>query len=96
MVFFKFLFITLVVVWFVGLIIRATFSRWLRKNAEAYNRAADKARKESARQARDARRREGDVTVERMAAAAEKQVARGVGEYVEYEEVSIEETSEEE
>lgn len=85
--FLKFILILLAVVWFVGLIIRATFSRFLRKNAETYQRAAQQAQKE----ARTQRRREGEVTVEATHAAAEKKVNRGVGEYVEFEEITVKE-----
>jgi Na+-transporting methylmalonyl-CoA/oxaloacetate decarboxylase gamma subunit len=84
-VFAKFLIIFFIVVWFVGLIIRATFSRFLRKQTEAYQQAAKKAQREAERKARG--NREGDVTVEATRAAAEKKVNRGVGEYVEFEEI---------
>ena len=87
MAFFKFLFITLAVVWFVGLILRATFSRFLRKSAEQYNRAAKEAQREAQRQARG--RREGDITVEATRGSTGKKVNRGVGEYVEFEEITI-------
>lgn len=93
MVFLKFLLIFLAVVWFVGLVIRATFSRWLRKRTEEFNRAAKEAQRETQRQAHG--RREGEVTVESTGVAAEKKVNRSVGEYVEFEEVTIvEENSE--
>lgn len=82
MVFFKFLFIFLVVVWFMGLILRATFSRLLRKSAENYNKAAAEAQ----RRARDARKREGEITVE-SSAGGDKKIKREVGEYVEFEEI---------
>ncbi len=72
-------------IWFVGLILRATFSRWLRRRTEEYNRAA----KEAQRQARTRGRREGDVTVEATRASVEKKVRGGVGEYVEFEEVTV-------
>ncbi len=85
--FLKFLLIFLVVVWFVGLILRATFSRFLKRTAENYNRAAEAATKEAQRQARDARRKVGEVTVEQGAATGAKKVNRTVGEYVEFEEV---------
>ncbi len=81
--FWKFLIILLAVVWFVGLIVRATFSRFLRKQTEAYQRAA----KEAQRQARAKGRREGEVTVEATRAQVDKKVSRGVGEYVEFEEI---------
>lgn len=81
--FWKFLVILLAVVWFVGLIVRATFSRFLRKQTEAYQRAA----KEAQRQARAKGRREGEVTVEATRAQVDKKVSRGVGEYVEFEEI---------
>jgi hypothetical protein len=71
--------------WFAGLIIRATFSRFLRKGAEAYNRAAKQAENEARRQSRG--KREGEVTVEKTEGAVEKRVRRDVGDYVEYEEV---------
>ncbi len=77
--------IFLAVVWFVGLIIRATFSRFLRRQTEAYNRAAKEAQREAQRQARG--RREGDVTVEATRRSTEKKVNRSVGEYVEFEEI---------
>jgi Na+-transporting methylmalonyl-CoA/oxaloacetate decarboxylase gamma subunit len=82
----KFLFFLLVAVWFVSLILRATFNRFLRKNAEAYNRAAKEAQRQAQRQARS--KREGDVTVEASRGAVSKRVNRGVGEYVEFEEVT--------
>ena len=81
--FLKVLFIFLAVVWFVGLIIRATFSRFLRKQTEAYQRAA----KEAQRQARARGKREGEVTVEATRDATGKKVNRSVGEYVEFEEI---------
>ena len=83
----KFLFIFLAVIWFVGLILRATFSRFLRRSAEQYNRAAKEAQREAQRQARG--RREGEVTVEAARTATEKKVNRSVGEYVEFEEVTV-------
>ena len=82
-----FLFFLFAGIWFVGLIIRAALGRWLRKRAEEYNRAAQRAQRE----ARRSGRREGEVTVEATRAAAEKKVNRGVGEYVEFEEVEISE-----
>jgi Na+-transporting methylmalonyl-CoA/oxaloacetate decarboxylase gamma subunit len=72
-------------IWFVGLIIRSTFSRWLRRRTEEYNRAA----KEAQREARSRGRREGEVRVEATRATVEKKVNRGVGEYVEFEEITI-------
>jgi Na+-transporting methylmalonyl-CoA/oxaloacetate decarboxylase gamma subunit len=87
--FLKFLFILFVVVWFVGLVVRATFSRWLRRRTEEYNRAATEAQ----RQARARARREGDVTVEATRVEAEKRVRGGVGEYVEFEEVTTDENA---
>jgi Na+-transporting methylmalonyl-CoA/oxaloacetate decarboxylase gamma subunit len=89
--FLKFLFILFVVVWFVGLVVRATFSRWLRRRTEEYNRAASEAQ----RQARTRARREGDVTVEATRAETEKRVRGGVGEYVEFEEVTVTEENSE-
>jgi Na+-transporting methylmalonyl-CoA/oxaloacetate decarboxylase gamma subunit len=83
--FWTFLIILLAVVWFVGLIIRATFSRFLRKQTEAYQRAA----KEAQRQARARSRREGEVTVEATSSQSGKKVRRGVGEYVEFEEITV-------
>ncbi len=83
--FLKFLLIFLAVVWFVGLIIRATFSRFLRRQTEAYQRAA----KEAQRQARNKGRREGEVTVEATRSQTGKKVNRGVGEYVEFEEITV-------
>lgn len=77
-------------IWFVGLIARATLSRWLRKRTEEYNRAA----KEARRQASARGKHEGEVTVETTRAAAEKKVNRGVGEYVEFEEITITTTEE--
>ncbi len=70
-------------IWFVGLVIRTTFSRFLRRQTEAYQRAA----KEAQRQARARGKREGDITVETTQAAESKKVSRNVGEYVEFEEI---------
>jgi nitrogen fixation protein FixH len=83
--FWKFLLIMLAVIWFTGLIIRATFSRFLRKRTEEFNRAAKEAQREAARRGR----REGEVRVEATRAAVEKKVSRGVGEYVEFEEITV-------
>jgi Na+-transporting methylmalonyl-CoA/oxaloacetate decarboxylase gamma subunit len=83
--FLKFILILLVVVWFVGLVIRATFSRFLRKRTEEFNRAARQAQ----RQAQSRGRREGEVRVEATGPAVEKKVSRGVGEYVEFEEIDV-------
>ena len=91
--FLKFLFFAIVGIWLLGLIIRAVFSRWLRRRTEEYNRAAENARKEARRQARS-NRREGEVTVDATEAVPEKKVSRGVGEYVEFEEVTITEMDE--
>ncbi len=87
--FLAFLAFFLLGIWFLGLIIRATFSRWLRRRTEEYNRAA----KEAQRQARAHGRREGEVTVEATRASVEKKVRGGVGEYVEFEELSIEDAT---
>jgi Na+-transporting methylmalonyl-CoA/oxaloacetate decarboxylase gamma subunit len=84
--FLKFILILLIVVWFVGLVIRATFSRFLRKRTEEFNRAARQAQTEARRRGR----REGEVSVEATGAAAEKKVSRRVGEYVEFEEIAVE------
>ncbi len=83
--FLAFLAFFLLGIWFLGLIIRATFSRWLRRRTEEYNRAA----KEAQRQARARNKREGEVTVEATRTAAGKKVNRGVGEYVEFEEITV-------
>jgi Na+-transporting methylmalonyl-CoA/oxaloacetate decarboxylase gamma subunit len=83
--FLKFLFILFLVVWFVGLVVRATFSRWLRRRTEEINRAATEAQ----RQAKARARREGEVRVEATRATAERKVRGGVGEYVEFEEVTL-------
>ncbi len=91
MAFLKFLFFVIVGIWLVGLILRAVFSRWLRRRTEEYNRAAENARKEASRQARGGRR-EGEVTVELTESTVEKKVSHGVGEYVEFEEVTVVET----
>jgi hypothetical protein len=84
--FLKFLAITLLVIWFTGLIIRAAFSRFLRKRTEEFNRAAKQAQNEARRQARG--KREGEVTVEKTINAVQKRVSRDVGDYVEYEEIT--------
>ncbi len=81
-----FLFFLFAGIWFVGLILRTTFSRWLHRRTEEYNRAAKAARKEAQRRARG--NREGEVTIETTEAAFAKKVSRGVGEYVEFEEVT--------
>jgi nitrogen fixation protein FixH len=88
MAFLKFILILLAVVWFVGLVIRATFSRFLRKRTEEFNRMAREAQREAARKGR----REGEVRVETTRAAAEKKVSRRVGEYVEFEEITVKES----
>ncbi|MDR2890945.1 MAG: DUF4834 family protein [Alistipes sp.] len=73
--------------WLFGVIVRALFTRWLRRRAEEFDRAAAEAQKEARRRGR----REGDVTVETTSdAATDKKVSRGVGEYVEFEELSVE------
>jgi short subunit dehydrogenase-like uncharacterized protein len=72
-------------IWFVGLILRAVFSRWLRKRTEEFNRAARQAEREAKRRGR----REGEVTVETTRATVERKVNRGVGEYVEFEEITV-------
>lgn len=79
------MFIALFVIWLVGLILRATVSRWLRKRTEEYNRAAKQAQSEARRQARS--KRTGDVTIEATEAAMQKRVRRDVGDYVEFEEI---------
>jgi len=69
-------------IWFAGLVLRATLSRWLRRRTEEYQRAAERAR----RAERTRRSREGDVTIETQGDAARKKVNRAVGEYVDFEE----------
>jgi small-conductance mechanosensitive channel len=83
--FWKGLLVTLALFWFVGLILRAVIARWLRVKTEAFNRAAQAAQKEARRQARG--HREGQVTVENTRPAEAPRVARGVGEYVSFEEI---------
>jgi hypothetical protein len=73
--------------WFAGLVIRATFSRWLRRKTEEFNRAAQAAQKEAARRGR----REGEITVENTRPEVAKKVAGGVGEYVDFEEITVRE-----
>ena len=90
--FLKFLFFALIAFWLLGLILRASVNRWLRKRTEEYNRAARQAQRESRRQARGSR--EGDVVIEKTQAAAEKKIRRDVGDYVEFEEIT--ETDEQE
>jgi len=82
MKFLMFLACVLFGIWFAGLVLRATLSRWLRRRTEEYRRAAERAQRE----ARASRSREGDVTVESQGDAARKKVNRSVGEYVEFEE----------
>lgn len=83
--FLKFLFFTVVGIWFVGLILRATVNRWLKKRAEEYNRAAAQARREANRQARG--RKEGDMVIETRQ-TTDRKVRRDVGDYVEFEEIT--------
>ena len=78
----KFLFFALVAFWLVGLILRASLSRWLTKRTEEYNRAA----KQAQRQAKG--KREGDVVIERTHTETGKKVRRDVGDYVEFEEIT--------
>jgi flagellar biosynthesis/type III secretory pathway M-ring protein FliF/YscJ len=73
--------------YFAGLVIRAVFSRWLRRKTEEFNRAAQAAQKEAARRGR----REGEVIVENTRPEAAKKVAGGVGEYVDFEEITVKE-----
>ncbi|MDR1671837.1 MAG: DUF4834 family protein [Alistipes sp.] len=85
MKFFTFLAFLFLGIWFAGLVIRATFSRWLRRRTEEFNRAAQAAQ----RQARTRGRREGEVIVENTHTGDAKKVARGVGEYVDFEEITV-------
>lgn len=84
MAFLKFIFFLLVGFWLVGLIFRATFTRWFNKRAAEYERSARQAQREAQKQARG--RREGDVIVENTG-TVRKRVSRSVGDYVEFEEV---------
>lgn len=81
------IFFVLLAIWFTGLIIRAAAARWLSNRAEEYNRAARQAQKEAQKRARTGR--EGEVTIEATEATLAKKVSRGVGEYIEFEEVTI-------
>ncbi len=87
--FLKFLFFALVAFWLVGLIFRASVNRWLRKRTEEYNRAAKQAQREAQRAARG--KREGDVVIETTRTSSGKKVSRDVGDYVEFEEITVEE-----
>jgi short subunit dehydrogenase-like uncharacterized protein len=87
MKFLTFLFFFFLVLWFVGLILRATFSRWLRRRAAEFNKAAQAAQKE----ARTRGRKEGEITVENTRPAEEKKVSRQAGEYVDFEEITVRE-----
>lgn len=81
----KFMLITLLVIWFVGLVIRAAFSRFLRKSTEAYNQAVRDARHQVRQKKRGTR--EGEVTVEARESSV-KVVSSDVGDYVEFEEIT--------
>ncbi len=84
--FLRFLLFALIAFWLVGLILRASVNRWLRKRTEEYNRAAKQAQREAQRQARG--KREGDVVIESTRTTVEKKVSRDVGDYVEFEEIT--------
>lgn len=73
-----------------GLVLRVTVSRWLKKRSEEYNRAAEQARREARRQARGSS--EGDVVIETRQ-TTDRRVRRDVGDYVEFEEVTETTTS---
>ena len=88
MTFLYFIFAILVVVWFMGLIVRASISRWFNKRTEEFNRAAREAQREAKRR----NQREGDVTIESTGNAAPKRVSKNVGDYVDFEEVSNSDT----
>ncbi len=78
-------------IWLLGIVLRSLLAGWLRRRTAEYNRAAKEAQREGQRQGR----REGEVTVEATRAAAEKKVNRGVGEYVEFEEITVTEEEKE-
>lgn len=91
--FFATLLIIILVIWCAGWIIRLLFRRWLGRKVEEFNRAAGEAQKEARRQARG--NREGDVTVDGGDSAnGAQKVNRDVGEYVEFEEIVVEEEGE--
>lgn len=89
MKFLMFLFFLFLALWFAGLLLRATFSRWLRRCTEEIDRTAKEAGRRTQGGAR--RGREGEVSVETTQAAISKKVSRSVGDYVEFEEIEIEE-----
>jgi small-conductance mechanosensitive channel len=85
------LLIVILVIWAVGWILRLLFRRWLVSKVGEFQRAAGQAQREARRQAR--RGKEGDVTVENDGAvAAGQKVQKDVGEYVEFEEIVVEES----
>lgn len=81
MVFLKFIFITLVIFWFAGLVLRAVFARFLRRQAEQYDAAVRGAKR------RSNSKKEGEISVERRT-EPQRRVREKVGEYVDFEEVS--------
>lgn len=83
--FLYFIFFLVIAIWLFGLIFRATVSRWLRRRTEEYERAVKQARREAERRGR----REGEVRVEAGEASRSKRVSRSVGDYVEFEEVTV-------
>lgn len=86
----EFIFITVVVIWLVGLLGRWFLRWWLvkkqRELSERFGGGAGQTRGRGA--ARRGNRPEGDVSV-RQTAPVQKKVNKSVGDYVEFEEVEI-------
>ena len=92
----EFLVITILTIWLVGLLGRWLLQRWLqRKQREFAAQFGGGGQPGGRAQGRRNTRPEGDVSVQQTA-PIHKKVNRGVGDYVEFEEVEIaEETIEE-
>ena len=89
--FFEFIIITILVIWALGFFGRLLLRYWLKKKqkefAQQFGQAAGGFSQTGARSRKQAKR-EGEVSVEQTL-RVEKKVNKGVGEYVEFEEVEV-------
>lgn len=94
--FITFIFVSIFVIWLLGLVGRWLLRYWLQKKQRQFAEQFGGAQQQQTRGNRRQNRREGEVSVQQTV-RVEKKVNKEVGDYVEFEEVEItEETKVEE
>lgn len=84
----EFIFITILVIWLMGVLGRFLLRRWIARKQREFARQFGGAQYGGRTSGRKNNRREGEVSVQQTA-PAEKKVSKAVGDYVEFEEVEI-------